>query len=169
MALPSANAVILQFTTASLTDGGAITGTFEYLGGGTFGTVNFTTGPGSAVTGNQAYTIGDGSSAPSVLYFYTTIAFPNPGAAELSLQLVGPDDWEDTVAAAPGASFTIKARTKSPYTVPSSEYVAQSGGDQTRGVQGGFVTVVPEPSTYAMVAGLGMVAFGLYRRFGQKA
>lgn len=162
--VPQANATILQFVGATMTDGGTITGWFDYdpvLD--TVGAVVISTTPGGAITSPLAYTTGTYIS-PTRIDFGGGGGDPHGLAIEI-MPPFAPATWDD-LALGVVTSVTIKP-SFSPFLAPSNEYVTPPGGTQLRGVSGGII--VPEPSTYAMVAGLGMVAFGAYRRLSRKA
>lgn len=171
LTLPSANAALLSFSAATMTDGGTIIGSFDYTAG-TFSSINVTTTAGSAVGNTQTYTSVSGQGASTVTFTGTSSA----GAGwtpMLYIEIVaptipaaGPATW---VAFESGliTSATLKVSV-SPFLVTSNESLTDpNAGTQLRGVSGGVI--IPEPSTYAMIAGLGMVAFAAYRRMGSKA
>jgi hypothetical protein len=72
----------------------------------------------------------------------------------------------------PGSGFTFQdATTDYSLTFAAPNWSLVDGGEVSTatGEAAMFLTVVPEPETYAAVAGAGLVAFGLFRRRATKA
>lgn len=151
----AASAVTMSFVGAAMTDGGSISGSFDYTGG-VVSAVNVVTTPGTAVTATQAYTSGSYTVTAGVL---DTIVFggtsDGPGTPAFSIVL----NFGDTFAALETGLISSAAIS----TSLSDETISVSGGGQFREVEGGFVVAdlspVPLPAgAPLLVAGLGGLA-----------
>ena len=154
----AANAAILTFSATTTSDGASITGSFDWTAG-VVSAVNISSAAGTTITGVHGYgtAVVDG---PNQITFTSS---SGPGVGTLVIKLAGLDTFSAI------ALGSIPFGTIAPGAFPSPSYEASSlspTDTQIRSLTGGFI--IPEPETYAMCAGLGMLAFGAFRRF-QKA
>lgn len=155
----AANAVTVSFSSATLFDGGVITGTFDFVGG-TVSNVSISTTPGSTLTSSQTYTGGAlfGVGGNRINFTGTSTA-PGSAGAQLAIQLTGTDTFAQLES---GAILSAPLQLGDAFN-PSNEGVIIGFGAQFRGVSGGLVTVpapvVPLPAgAPLLVAGLGGLA-----------
>jgi hypothetical protein len=156
----AANAAIMYFDTTTTSDGATVVGNFDYTGG-VVSSVNFTSSAGSVVTGVHGYGTGVVNGTDDVITFTSS---SGPGTATLVVGLAGGDTFSDIeLGNVPFGTIILGSIPN-----PSYEVVDLGPGNgQFRTLTGGLI-IVPEAESYALFAGLGMLAFGAFRRF-QKA
>lgn len=149
--------------------GSADVGIYSYIGTPNSGSINGTAVVSTTISGSGTATTGN--------YVWQSVASTQltPGYYALlatSVSLVGDFVGDTTVNAADGlptftgapvATGAVNSIFVSDITGGSFGIPVHSGGHRYKLVNFEF-TPVPEPETYAMIAGVGLVAFGLWRR-----
>lgn len=149
----AAHAITMTFDAAALSDGGIISGTFDYVGGAVSG-LTVTTSAGSQVTFAQTYTTGTQTAADTISFAGTSTS---GGTAQLVILLSGATFAD--LEAQTITSATISP-SSAPFFSPSNEFVGTGSGSQLRGVTGGVITV-PAPAPIPLPAGAPLLIAGL--------
>ena len=148
----AANAVTLSFTGATLSDGGTITGTFDYVGG-IVSNVDIETDAGTVLTFEQTYTSGTEIDSSSIEFSGTSTA---PGSFDVFLFIALDGNTFADLENGTATSATILTGRRG-----SEEEINSTSGGQFRGVTGGLIVADPTPAPVPLPAGAPLLIAGL--------